>query len=191
MRPRKETALKRRCHGTAGDTLAGYDVHSIPAFPEAINLSIFKVLWCLPLLALFATGCNRGGETSDVTVATAQEEMKDDADKTKEVVDDVKMVTLKGGDLSGGDDQGRPLWKLGADVIKVENIKNSVEPRRAELQNARATLYRDGKPDSTFRAPKVLFYQTDEGARISMMGGVTANSAGEPARSEAGGCRSE
>jgi lipopolysaccharide assembly outer membrane protein LptD (OstA) len=141
-------------------------------------------------LGVLLAGCG-GGDSRDSRSA-AQNAIKSDAQTAKSQVDQVKGITLKGGELSGPDAKGRPLWRIAAKEIRVfnegagekKNDKQSATeeltstPKRAELTDGTATLYRDGKIDSTFRAPKISFQQTDKGVRLSMSGGVAVQSLG-------------
>jgi lipopolysaccharide assembly outer membrane protein LptD (OstA) len=142
------------------------------------------------LSGVFLSGCGGDSQTSrDV----AQDAIKDDAKAAKSQVDQVKGITLKGGELSGPDAKGRPLWRIAAKEIRVFNesagqsetakkesatAELSSSPKRAELVDGTATLYRDGKIDSTFRAPKISFRQTEKGVRLSLSGGVLVQSRG-------------
>lgn len=163
------------------------------------------------LLAPVLSGCGGGArDDSDVQKIT-QDRIKKDAGAAKKQLNQLQGVTMKGGELSGGDAQGRPLWRVSAKQIRVFNepsadqpmtdkkgdgedseVENedgdkdtqdkikqlSAQPKRAELTDARAMLYKEGKLDSTFLAPRVIIHYTPAGARIQLTGGVQAKTEG-------------
>lgn len=147
-------------------------------------------------LAGILSGCGIGSTPSQ---KNAQEAIVKDAKAARSQLDQLKGVTLKGGELAGGDSQGRPLWRLSAREIRVFNQpdtaaekkdgkegkekKRSSEmltstPKRAELFDARATLYREGEPDTLFEAPRIAFNQRTEGVRLSLSGDIRVQSQG-------------
>lgn len=154
-------------------------------------------------LSAMLAGCGSGTRDAQEVRRVTQEHIKSDANAAKEQLVKVKGITMKGGELSGGDAQGRPLWRISARQIKVWNqaapksskpesadgedndndvndkLKQlSAQPKRAELTEARAMLYKDGKLDSTLRAPRVVVNYTPTGVRMLMLGGLSAESAG-------------
>lgn len=90
----------------------------------------------------------------------------------------LKGAVMKGGELSGGDAQGRPVWSLGADEIRTGGQMRGSLPTQATLANARATLYREGQPESSLRAPQITFFNSEKGVRLRMENGVALQSVG-------------
>ena len=137
----------------------------------------FSLLSCIAVVAL--AGCGGGGE-SDEAKRAAQTAITQDAEAAKKQVDQLQGATLKDGELSGGDNQGRPLWRVAAKEIRVFNQSgDSNSPKRAELTDATAELYNQGKLDSSFRAPKITVNYTPKGVRLALWGGVKVQSRGQ------------
>ena len=88
-------------------------------------------------------------------------------------------VVVQGGELAGGDANGRPLWRISADTIRASG-QSMVEamPDNADLTHATARLYRDGQLDSILTAHDAQLYKTKKGIRLHMTGGVTGVSEG-------------
>jgi len=112
-----------------------------------------------------------------------QDALKETGKKAQSQVDKIKNATITGSELSGTDDQGRPLWKVSAKKVHaLGNAQGSTTggmPASAELTDASATLYAEGKPESQFKAPRIrLLYQEDGNVRLLLSGGVTATSQG-------------
>jgi lipopolysaccharide assembly outer membrane protein LptD (OstA) len=171
------------------------------------SLRLFAVGVLALLLGGALSGCG-GARDEDEARQTAKQQIESDAGEAKKQVDALKGATMQGGELSGGDAQGRPLWRISAKEIRVFNqpaadagktnsdkakkhngdadsaqfdkqvAKLSAQPRRAELKEARAMLYKEGKLDATFVAPRVVVNYTPDGARILMVGGISAKSEG-------------
>jgi lipopolysaccharide assembly outer membrane protein LptD (OstA) len=113
----------------------------------------------------------------------ARDVLKTEKKKAKSQFDKVRNATLTGGELSGTDDAGRPLWKVSAKTINALGNPQSAEsggmPASAQLTDAHATLFTAGKADSQFAAPRMqLLYQQDGNVRLVLSGGVTATSQG-------------
>ncbi|HVF09674.1 MAG TPA: LPS export ABC transporter periplasmic protein LptC [Abditibacteriaceae bacterium] len=130
---------------------------------------------CLPLLVcvVAVAGCGRR-QPQDAVRETVKNEVK----AAKDRFSGVTTAVMKESQLSGGDEQGRPLWSVGAKEIQVLETKSETEPRRALLTNARATVYRNGKPESTFRAARAELVYGEKSARISLRGDVRAMTSG-------------
>jgi lipopolysaccharide export system protein LptA len=166
-----------------------------------------KWMWVVASGVLVAAlaGCGGGAATDSESRQVAQKRLQGDADAAKKQLNEVRGVTMKGGELSGGDSQGHPLWRISAKEIRVFNEtaaspKNplpnagegegskteinaklramSAQPKRAELTEARALLYKNGKLDSTFLAPRATLNYTPTGVRLTMTQGMSAQSAG-------------
>lgn len=124
-------------------------------------------------LALILAGC--APKTPSQTV---RETLKSEAESAKERVEGLGGAVMKGGTLRGGDSKGRPLWSLGAKEIRTAGDLESGTPNKASLIEARATLYREGQPDSTFRADRIEMFKTASGVRLQMTGNVMASASG-------------
>ncbi len=91
-------------------------------------------------------------------------------DKFTETMGD---ANIEGGELSGNDDQGRPLWSVGAEKSEVRS--GDSDAMQATLTGAHATLYREGVPETTFRSAKMeLTRDANDKVRLVLTGGVTA-----------------
>jgi lipopolysaccharide assembly outer membrane protein LptD (OstA) len=104
---------------------------------------------------------------------------------------EVGDIISKGSSLSGHDEKGRFLWSVGADTIRVRDERTDdkgkvTEPRRATLTGGRATLYREGKPTSLFRAARIELVHLPQGVMMTMTGGVTASTPLSPSANKAG-----
>ncbi len=141
----------------------------------------FTLVSCVATVAL--AGCGGSGE-SDKARQAAQTAITEDAKAAKKQVDQLQGATLKDGELSGGDSKGRPLWRVAAKEIRVfnesaEKGQGGSAPRRAELKDATAEIYVEGKLDSSFRAPKLTVNYTPKGVRLVLQGGVQVESRGQ------------
>ncbi|MEO6906807.1 MAG: LPS export ABC transporter periplasmic protein LptC [Abditibacteriaceae bacterium] len=108
---------------------------------------------------------------------TARDAIKAQTKKVKSKLDTLRTATLSGTDLSGTDDAGRPLWKITAKTIRAKgNPKGDGSiPANAELTDAHAILYSNGKPESQYDSPRMqLQYEEDGNVRILLSGGVKA-----------------
>lgn len=163
-----------------------------------MNLKTFKLRLNLLGCAVLATALGGCGIGSTPSQKNAQEVIVKDAKAARSQLDQLKGIKLKGGELAGGDSQGRPLWRLSAREIQVFNLPDESDkkkdggekskklssemltstPKRAELLDASATLYREGEPDTLFQAPRIVFNQKSEGVRLSLSGGIRAQSQG-------------
>jgi len=167
------------------------------------STAYFRTLGCAGVLLSVAGvlgGCKNSGQTEKAR-ELAKGTIKDDAKNAKDQFEDVKGVTLSGTELSGSDAQGRPLWRVSAKSAQVFNEPDKKsgtksgdkkdsdkkgdklaalagQPRRAVLTDATAMLFREGKPETSFRAPRIVLHQSDTGVRMSMLGGMRAQSQG-------------
>ncbi|HEX9996780.1 MAG TPA: LPS export ABC transporter periplasmic protein LptC [Abditibacterium sp.] len=135
-------------------------------------MSLFPLL---PLL--FLSGCAREKTPApaEVVAQVAREKVKE----AREGLIGLQGAVMKGGELRGGDSQGRPLWSVGAREIRTSgSAALGTTPKTATLIDARATLYRAGKPESTLRAAQMVFFNTPNGVRLQMSKGVTGESVG-------------
>lgn len=110
---------------------------------------------------------------------TAREAIKTQTKKAKSQLDKLKTATLTGTDLSGTDDAGNLLWKVSAKTIRAtgntQGVESGAMPANAQLTDAHAILYKEGKPESEFDSPKMqLLYQEDGSVRLVLSGGVKA-----------------
>jgi lipopolysaccharide export system protein LptA len=134
-------------------------------------------------LALGAfSGCG-SPQVKEAAEAAARQALKKDAQEAKASIRQLGDVVSTGAILSGHDAKGRKLWSVGAAKIKAHEEKLGIgdkvlEPRRAELTDARATLYREGKAHSTFRAPRLNLVYADRGVMMTMSGGVKMRTPG-------------
>jgi LPS export ABC transporter protein LptC len=123
--------------------------------------------------ALAVAGCGPRRQPEDVVTETVKKQVK----AAKDGFSGITGAVMKGSELSGTDDQGRPLWTVGAKEIRALETKSETEPRRAHLMGARAVVYRNGKPESTFRASHAEIVYGEKEARISLSGDVQASTA--------------
>ncbi|MBW3636935.1 MAG: LPS export ABC transporter periplasmic protein LptC [Armatimonadetes bacterium] len=132
----------------------------------------------LGLAAMLAVGCARQNEP--VPAQIVREAARREVEAARDNLSGLKgaAMVMKGGELQGGDAQGRPLWSLGASEIRASGQMRGGLPARATLSNARATLYREGKPESSLRAPQITFFNSANGVRLQLQGGISLQSAG-------------
>ncbi|HEY0075889.1 MAG TPA: LPS export ABC transporter periplasmic protein LptC [Abditibacteriaceae bacterium] len=113
----------------------------------------------------------------------AQEQLKTTAKRVERKAQDkltesLGDATFEGGELSGNDNQGRPLWTIGAEKIESQSEEGS--ELKATLTGAHATLYREGVPETTFRSGKMqLTRDANEKVHLTLSGGVTAKTAAQ------------
>lgn len=126
--------------------------------------------------ALLLGGCGRGHKSApaEVVEQVARKEVKE----ARENLSALKGAVMKGGELMGGDSQGRPLWRVSADTIRTSGALEGGTPKQAILTNGKATLYRAGKPDSNLHAAKIILFSTPKGIRLQMSEGVTGETVG-------------
>ncbi len=155
-----------------------------PFFPARSRrfFPLGKAFW-LASPAIWLVGCRaKAPETaSKIVVEAAKREVA----AKRDTFSGLQGATLQGGQLSGGDAQGRPLWKLSARTIRaaggvLESGKNadSGAPRTATLSDARATLYRDGKAESQLQAPQVTLFYLKNGVRLQFSRGMKGTTRG-------------
>jgi len=166
--------------------------------PSNLSVRLAGFLSAAVLAAGVLGGCTGGSGQTDSSRAIARDTIKGDAESAKDNLDKFKGVTLSGGKLSGNDSKGRPLWLVSAKTIRIfdEPEKDSAKTdgekpdklkamtalagssKRAELTDATAQLFREGKPDTSFRSPRIILNQTEKGVRLTFSGGMTAQSQG-------------
>ena len=114
-------------------------------------------------------------------------------DAAKRVADDSKVaieshknalgegvITTKNSTLQGNDAQGRLLWRLNFKEGRLNGANGdttsiSAAPRTGDLIGANATLYRNGREESSFKAKKMTFTSTPRGLMLTMSGGVNVS----------------
>src|SRR5215213_5925106 len=73
------------------------------------------------VLLVALSGCGGGAATDSESHQVAQKRLEGDADAAKKQFNELRGVTMKGGELSGGDSAGHPLWRVSAKEIHVFN----------------------------------------------------------------------
>ena len=142
------------------------------------------VLGCSFLL-LGVSGCNSRAPQDMV-----RDQAKKVVEQNKDALQDFGTITTKNSKLIGNDAKGRPLWMLQFQVGQIHNGKTdengkAIEPRHGDLNNASAALYREGQPETTFRASKIVFTDTPKGLVMTMSGAVQAHTAASKAKAGA------
>lgn len=115
---------------------------------------------------------------------TVNDVIKAQTQKAKSQLDKVRTANLLNGDLSGTDDAGKPLWKVSAKTIhalgNAQGAESGSVPASAQLTDAHAILYKDGKPESKIDSPQMqLLYQDDGNVQLVLSGGVKVLSQGD------------
>jgi hypothetical protein len=85
---------------------------------------------------------------------------------------DVRSTNAK---YLGYDSKGRPLWEVGAKNARAQNektVNGKKIPFTVTLDGATARLFRDGKPETTFRAQRIVLTKPATGAILVLTGGV-------------------
>ncbi|PQV64586.1 Lipopolysaccharide-assembly, LptC-related [Abditibacterium utsteinense] len=143
-----------------------------------------SLLFLAPILLI--AGCTHKKSKPDTK--SVVEAAKQEAKSEREGFSGIKSVVGSGGELSGGDAQGRPLWKLSAKTIRAsgntlgpeteagKTAKNA--PQTATLLEARATLYRAGKAETTLSAPQIVVFYLPGGVRLQLSKGVKGSTLG-------------
>ena len=134
-----------------------------------------------PLKVLLLAGCigSISGCSYFSPQQAARDAVKTQTKKAKSQLDKLRTATLSGTDLSGTDDAGRPLWKVSAKSIhamgNTQDVESGAMPANAQLTEAHAVLYKEGKVESQFDSPQMqLLYQEDGSVRLVLSGGVKA-----------------
>ena len=134
------------------------------------------------------SGCAPKNPDSQSTSKTVVDAAKKAAKAERDQFSGIKRVIGSGGELSGGDAQGRPLWKLSAKRMeasanafgagdKTSGSKKNA-PQTATVYEARATLFRDGQPETTLVAPQILVIYAPSGVRLQFPKGMTGSTVG-------------
>ena len=135
-------------------------------------------LFLFALFAVFAGGCARSdlGEraASEVVKSAVEGEVK----KTKTSIQKVGSIEVDDSRLVGSDAKGNKLWEVRAKFIEAKDKGTSGDIRRATLTEATVKIYHQGQLESTFGAPLVEFFKTDDGLRLAMTKGVRASNVG-------------
>lgn len=134
------------------------------------NIFIFAGLVAL-LFGIFMTLRNA---THDMARDRVKKAIKDVKAKAKdEMLDVLANASASGAELSGPDEQGRPLWSVGAAKSQVRTDADGTS--HITMTGARATLYKDGQPQTRLQGAKMEMTRTpDERIRLALSGGVTA-----------------
>ncbi|RYG69716.1 hypothetical protein EON80_09280, partial [bacterium] len=127
-------------------------------------------------LVVTGLGCKRNSdpESAEVVQNVARQQAKEAGENLK----GLKSSHMTGATLSGGDSQGRPLWSVSADDVSTDGTLEGGSPKEATLTNAKAVLYRAGKPESTLKATEMKLFSTTKGVRLVMTKKVTGESSG-------------
>lgn len=123
-------------------------------------------------------GCSQdsGVAVSDAERTQFQNELKSEAKRGAAAVQGVSDAVIRGGQIQIGDAQGRPLWRVQAKEMRAQGESQNGVPKTATLTGASATLYRAGKPESTFNAQTIKLFNSPAGVRLQMTGQVLATS---------------
>ncbi len=137
-----------------------------------------KSYFCLSLVAfaLFAGGCSQKSGVSDAEREQFQRELKDEAKRGAASTQGLTNAVIRGGQIEIGDAQGRPLWRVAAKEIKSQGETQNGVPKSAVFTTANATLFREGKPESSFKANTINLFNSPQGVRLQMTGQVVATS---------------
>ena len=134
------------------------------------NIFIFVGLAAL----LFVVFTALRNATRDMASDRIKKTITDVKTKAKdEMLDVLANASASGAELSGPDAQGRPLWSVGAAKSKVRTDADGTS--HITMTGARATLYKDGQPQTRLQGAKMEMTRTpDEKIRLVLSGGVTA-----------------
>ena len=129
------------------------------------------------VLLLGVSGC-----TSRAPQEMVREQAKKVVSENKDSLQDFGTITTKNSKLVGNDAKGRPLWMLQFELGQIHNEKTdeagkTISPRQGDLKDASAALYREGQPETTFRAKKIVFTDTAKGLVMTMTGAVQVHTA--------------
>ncbi len=130
----------------------------------------------LTTLALCVSSCAQKSTVTDAERAQFQSELKAQAKRGAQAVDGVDGAKVRGGQIEVGDAQGRPLWRIEAKEMSAQGQGDNGAPKTATLTNASATIFTAGKPESSFKAKKILLFNSPSGVRLQMMEQVVATS---------------
>ncbi|BCM90757.1 LPS-assembly protein LptD [Abditibacteriota bacterium] len=135
-----------------------------------------KSYFYLPLSAaiFLVGGCSQKSSVSEAERAQFQNELKDEAKRGASSMKGLSEATVKGGQIEIGDAQGRPLWRVAAKELKSQGETRNGVPKSAVLTTASATLFRAGKPESSFQADTINLFNSPKGVRLQMTGKVIA-----------------
>lgn len=140
--------------------------------------SVFA-LAALFLAGLLLSGCKP--QTAPGGAKVVADAAKRAAKVERDEFSGLKSATLSGNELSGGDAQGRPLWKLSAKTIRASGglLGGGADAlKTTTLLDARATLYNAGNPESTLQAPQILLFRTKKEVRLQFSKGMTGTTEG-------------
>jgi lipopolysaccharide assembly outer membrane protein LptD (OstA) len=155
-------------------------IHSPTFAPRLFKMKpIFRA--AVALLPLFLAGCARKTSVSGDERAALQTQAKRELAGAGKTASEGAAKSLAGARFSGGqiqigDAQGRPLYRIEAREIRALSGANKDSPTGALALDARATLFKDGKSESSFQAGTIQLFGTGKGARLQMTGDVVATS---------------
>jgi lipopolysaccharide assembly outer membrane protein LptD (OstA) len=146
-------------------------------FMKSLDLSTRLILGAA--VATILGGCGVAQQAGEDAARAVLEKSKKEVKKN---VAELGNLLSSGATLSGHDEKGRFIWSVGAKKIQIHDQQEKdgkvIKPRSAELVDARATLYREGKAHSTFKAPKMELVYAPEGVMMTLSGGVAMRTPG-------------
>ena len=135
------------------------------------------------LFPLFLAGCARQRPaTTDERAALQQQAGREIAQvgqaESQGAAKSLAGARLSGGQIQIGDAQGRPLYRIAAREIRALSGggKASGSLAGALALDARATLFKSGQSESSFKADTIQLFNAPKGARLQMTGRVVATS---------------
>ncbi len=135
----------------------------------------------IALLPLLLAGCARQRLASNEERSALQQQVGREAAQVGRSAGQGAAKSLAGAKLSGGqiqigDAQGRPLYRIAAREIRALSGKATGSLAGALALDARATLFKDGQSESSFKADTIQLFNSPSGARLQMTGKVLATS---------------
>ena len=133
-------------------------------------------LAAIAFLMAFLPGCQRSSEPASPQIV--QRAARQQAKEAGENLSSLQGAVMKGGKISGGDAQGRPLWRLAAREIRTAGAIFKGLPKQATVLDGQVTLFQEGKPQSSLQAARMTFFSTPNGVRLEMKNGVRGQTSG-------------
>lgn len=137
---------------------------------------LFRFGFSMLPLGLLLGGCSSKTVVSDAEREQFQNELKSNAKRAKSSMQGIEEAIVKGGKIEIGDAQGNPLWQVQAKEMRTKGQTDKGVPKTAILTDAGATLFRAGKPESSFKAKTIHLFNSSSGVRLQMVGQVVATS---------------
>lgn len=133
------------------------------------------------LFPLFLAGCARQGPATTEERTALQQQARREVAQVGQSAGQGAAKSLAGARLSGGqiqigDAQGRPLYRIAAREIRALGGKATGSLAGALALDARATLFKAGQSESSFKADTIQLFNDPKGARLQMTGRVVATS---------------